>query len=75
VSARELEATRDELAARVAARRRQLREARAGARAGAPPAEPERGSQAAAEGAAWPELLASGLRLKTAKPIITSPRG
>jgi DNA-binding transcriptional regulator YhcF (GntR family) len=59
VSARELRATRDALADRVSARRRQLREARVRARSRA--AEPVRvkGSQHKPEPAAWPELLAS----------------
>lgn len=54
VSARELEAIRDELAARVADCRRQLREARARARAEEPqPAAPRRER----EPSPWPELL------------------
>lgn len=57
VSALELEGTRDELARRVVARRRELREARTrGARASQ-----ERQQERAQDG--WPELRASGLRL------------
>jgi GntR family transcriptional regulator len=63
VSARELEATRDRLAARVAERRRQQREARSRARAPEPPVPQRRPSSSA-----WPELLAGGPPLIRSRP-------
>jgi DNA-binding transcriptional regulator YhcF (GntR family) len=64
VSASELEATRDELSARVADRHRELRVARRKARAEAPQPSPQRARRASP----WPELLA-------ARPAATAPRG
>jgi hypothetical protein len=64
VTARELEATRDELAARVSARRRELRAARTAARSGS--AKTRAGASewrprpsGPSPASAWPELLAS----------------
>jgi GntR family transcriptional regulator len=66
VSARELKATRDELSSRVAARRRELREARTKSRTRA--AEPAAAPQSRSTAGGWPELLASApLRLSSAQ--------